>query len=98
MKGLQKHIIFEKFANYFLLLVLVLTFVLFGLLNPNFLSFTNILDILRTASIVGILGMGGSFVMSTGETNFAVGTQATLAAAVLGLVMMYLPDELYWLG
>lgn len=98
MKKMNKHMASEKFASYFMLLALALTFLVFGLINPAYLSATNILDILRTASIIGIIGIGGSFVMSTGETNFAVGTQATLAAAITGLIMMRVPDRFYWIA
>ena len=94
----ETHILKEKFASFFMLIALILTFVIFGAINPSYLSATNILDIMRTASIIGIIGMGGSFVQSTGETNFAVGTQATLGAAILGLIMMYIPDQFYWLA
>ncbi len=98
MKKMTKEKGKEIFASYFMLIVLVLTFVVFGAINKNFFNVTNVLDIVRTASIVGILGMGGSFVSSTGDTNFAVGTQATLAAAILGILMQYVPDQLYWVA
>lgn len=73
--------------RYILLFACVLIFFTFGLLERKFFNITNIMDILRTASIIGLLSISAMMVLPTGEVNFSIGAQATFAAAVYGRLM-----------
>ena len=70
--------------NYFLLIAVVATAILFSILQPAYLNVTNVMNILRTASIYAILSMAGMFVQLTGDINFAMGAQAMVAAGIIG--------------
>jgi len=66
--------------------ILVLVFIFFMSQSPVFLSSTNITNILTAAAILGILVVGQTFVLITG--NFDLSTESTLGLA--GLVGMFL--------
>lgn len=70
--------------SHFLLIAMILMALLFYALQPNFLSVTNLMDILLTASVTGIMAMGGMVSLGVGEINFAVGAQAMVAASIIG--------------
>lgn len=59
--------------------VLVLAFVVFAVIAPNFLSFYALSNILTFASVLGIVTVGIAFLMISGEFDLSVGS--TLAVA-----------------
>lgn len=62
---------FEKFATLIGLLVVIL---IFSLLKPKFLDINNIFNLLRQASINGLLAIGMTFVILTGGIDLSVGS------------------------
>ena len=94
----MKQGLFADAARFLLLGALIVVIVVFGLVNPAFLSATNIMDILRTSSIILLMACGSILIWSTGEINFAVGAQLTLGGAVLGKLMSVLDPSFYPLG
>lgn len=78
--------ILSELPRYFLLIALIIMGLIFGVIQPRFFSLTNCTDILRTASIYSLLGIGGILVMSTGDFNYALGADAMLAAVVTGMM------------
>lgn len=62
---------FEKFATLIGLLVVIL---IFALLKPKFLDINNIFNLLRQASINGLLALGMTFVVLTGGIDLSVGS------------------------
>ncbi len=85
----------KEAARYSLLLLLALIVLFFSMLDPRFFTAKNILDILRTASIIGLMAIGGVMIMISGEINFAIGSQVTLAATLIGKMMTVLPPAMY---
>ena len=65
---------------------LMIGFVFLGLiisiLTPNFLSSTNLLNILRQSSIVGVMAIGTTFVIIGGGFDISVGSLLALTAAM----------------
>ena len=74
-------------ARYLLLIVVVVVFAFFSLLQPKFASMNNIMNIINSAAITGMMAIGMTLVMETGEMNLAVGAEATIAAAVVGKLL-----------
>ncbi len=74
------------FLDNLIWVVLVIVFLFFMSQSPVFLSSTNITNILTAASILGVLVVGQTFVLITG--NFDLSTESTLGLA--GLVGMFL--------
>jgi ribose/xylose/arabinose/galactoside ABC-type transport system permease subunit len=74
-------IAFSKFGIYFAFLGI---FIIIGILSQRFLSFDNIMNVMRQVSFNGILALGMTFVIITGGIDLSVGS--TLAFA--GLVSM----------
>lgn len=77
----------NQLLSRFLLLAVILVSLLFYAIQPKFLNLNNIMDILRTSSIVGIMALGGMYAMAIGEINFAVGGQAMVAACIVGKLL-----------
>lgn len=56
------------------LLMLVVMSLLVGVINPTFFSAKNVINVLRQFSYVGIVAVGGTFVLITGGIDLSVGS------------------------
>lgn len=77
----------DTVAKYFLLIADVLLLLFFGIMRPGFWQLSNLMDIVATAALVGVMAMGASIVMMVGGMNFGVGAEATLTATMLGWML-----------
>ncbi len=68
-------------------LVLVAEGVVWTALSPEFLTLRNITDILRQGSLQGIVAVGGTFVLLTGEIDLTVGSLTSFAGIVAAGIM-----------
>jgi erythritol transport system permease protein len=65
-------------------IALIVLVIVFALLNPNFLTPTNIVIMAKHSAINAILGIGMTFVILTGGIDLSVGSIVGLAAMVAG--------------
>jgi ribose transport system permease protein len=72
------------FNEILLVLVLILLSILISIGNPKFISFANILNILRDSSMAVIAGIGMTMLLITGEVDLSIGS----LAAFVGVVTM----------
>ncbi len=70
-------------VKYWLAFFMVAIFILFTAIQPSFAGISNIITILNTGCIYGIVSMGLNIVMCTGEIDFAVGAELTLSAVAV---------------
>ena len=76
----------DSLKKYGLMIGFILISLVISIITPNFLSYTNIMNILRQSSIIGIMAIGTTFVIIGGGFDISVGSILALAAAmVLGL-------------
>ena len=68
--------------------VLLLICILFAVLTPNFLTESNIINVVRQASINIVLAAGMTFVILTGGIDLAVGSVLGLSAVVAVVVSL----------
>ena len=66
-----------------LLLVVVLLVIIFGILESSFLIRDNIINILRQTAIMGILAVGLTFVVVTGEMDLSFSMTSSLCAVLM---------------
>lgn len=69
-------------SRYGALIFLVVLCIVFGVLSPAFLTPVNIFNVLRQASIYGLLAIGMTFVILTGGIDLSVGSVLALAGLV----------------
>jgi ribose transport system permease protein len=69
------------------LALFVLLFCVFGTVSPRFFSATNMLNILTSASYIGIIAVGMTFVLLTGGIDLSVGSNMYLSGIVAGLLI-----------
>jgi len=74
--------------------ILFLICILFAMLNPNFLTTVNLINVFRQASINIVLAAGMTFVILTGGIDLSVGS-ILACTAVLSLMSSIRP-ELHW--
>ena len=56
-------------------------------LNPNFLSYGNVTNVLARSAFIGIIAVGMTFVITAGGLDLSVGSMAAFIAGVMILVM-----------
>ncbi len=95
---MTKNNFLQHTTKYFLLVAVVMSFVIFGLINPTFLSLSNIMVILKSASVTAILALGMLLIVNTGEIDFAIGSQMTLAGTIVGVMLDSDTFHNYWLA
>ena len=67
---------------------LVLIGVVFQLLNPNFLSPTNLVNLTMQCAAIGTIALGIVLVLLVGEIDLSVGSVSGLAAAILAVAFV----------
>jgi ribose transport system permease protein len=69
------------------LVALVVLVILGTLLNPNFLSYGNVTNVLARSAFIGIISVGMTFVITAGGLDLSVGAMAAFIAGLMILVM-----------
>lgn len=64
---------------------LIVLFIVFSLASPNFLTFSNIVGILLSTAVNGVLALGVTFVIISGGIDLSIGTVMTFAAVMTGV-------------
>mgnify|MGYP000333170163 CR=1 FL=1 len=79
---------------------LILLVLIFSLSSSNFFQFSNIVGILLSTAVIGVLALGSTFVIITGGIDLSVGTVMTLSAVMTGVFITFfgLPVPLGILG
>lgn len=82
-RGRQRLDIRDVLARYGTFIALILLIVVAALLSPRFLSPVNLMNVLRQTAIVGVLGIGMTFVILTAGIDLSVGAMLALSAVLL---------------
>ncbi|AJE49222.1 ABC transporter permease [Celeribacter indicus] len=76
-------------------IVALIALILIGMaLNPNFLSYANITNVLARSAFIGIIAVGMTFVITAGGLDLSVGSMAAFIAGLMILTMNVLTDRL----
>ena len=70
-----------------LLIALIGVFILFTILNKNFLSITNVVNILVAASLVGVVAIGHTYLIIAKQNDLSPGSLAALSGVVVALLL-----------
>jgi len=70
-------------ANYSIIFVFVAIFVVSGIIEPRFLTASNMLLVFRHASIMGMMALGMTFIIIAGGIDLSAGHVAAAAGTVL---------------
>lgn len=73
--------------SYLLLIAAVVVAVIFGLAENSFFKPTNLVEIVRSAAIIGLMGLGETAVQAAGEMDFAVGAETSFGAVMIAIMM-----------
>jgi ribose transport system permease protein len=68
-------------------LALAALIVVGALMNPNFLGYANITNVLARSAFIGIIAVGMTFVIASGGLDLSVGSMAAFVAGLMILVM-----------
>ena len=68
------------------LIFLLQLFLITGIAEPEFLSYSNIISCFNTATMYTLLAIGIAFVIMTGEIDVSIGSTLGLSAAMTGLI------------
>lgn len=68
---------------------LIALIVIFSLAAPDFLSTSNVIAILQSTSVNGVLAIAATLVIITGGIDLSVGTLMTFCAVIAGVVLTY---------
>jgi ribose transport system permease protein len=71
---------------------LLLLVVLGVALNPSFLSWSNLSNVLTRSAFIGIISVGATFVIVTGGIDLSVGAMAALVASLMIIIMNRLTE------
>ena len=70
-----------------LIAAIVLVFILFTALNRNFMSWTNIVNILIAASLVGMVAIGHTYLIIAMQNDLSPGSLAALSGVTVALLL-----------
>ena len=70
-----------------LLCAIIAVFILFTMLNKNFFSFQNIINILVAASLVGLVAIGHTYLIIAGQNDLSPGSVAAFSGTMAALLV-----------
>jgi len=70
-----------------LICAIIAVFILFTVLNKNFLSFQNIVNILVAASLVGMVAIGHTYLIIAGQNDLSPGSLAAFSGTMAALLV-----------
>jgi len=73
--------------NVTLLIVAIAIFVLFGLINHDFISVNSAKNIMNSMSFTGMIAVGMSMLLIAGEVDLASGAESTLCGVIAGMLI-----------
>lgn len=85
MKTLNVKQFVKKYAIYLVLLALI---IIFSIASPQFLRVSNIVNVVRQASMLGIASVGMIFVMIIGGIDLSVGSMVTFVNIIVAYFMV----------
>lgn len=85
---ITKKSVLEIMKSYSLYLAFIVIFITFSLLNKNFLSIDNILNIIVQSSILAIIAVGQTMVILTSGIDLSVGSIVGAVGIGIGLLMV----------
>jgi len=68
---------------------LIVLILVFSFASENFFQFSNIVGILLSTAVIGVLALGSTFVIITGGIDLSVGTVMTLSAVMTGVFITF---------
>ncbi|CAJ1001577.1 MULTISPECIES: ABC transporter permease [Bacillales] len=80
--------------RYGALLAILAVIVFFSIVNENFLSYANLVDILRSISIVTLVAIGVTFSLIVGGFDLSVGSTVSVATVLSASLMVWYRQEL----
>ncbi len=76
---------------------LVAMLIIFSFSSPNFFQTDNLISIMLSTAVSGVLGIGVTFVIITGGIDLSIGTLMTFCAVITGVFITYWGGPV-WLG
>jgi len=80
-------------------MILIMLIILLGIIatvvNPNFIRFTNLINILQQIAVLGIVASGVGMLLISGQIDISVGSQVSLMGVILAMTiqkMLGLPE------
>ncbi|MCA0927967.1 ABC transporter permease [Ruegeria profundi] len=83
MATLTKDRLGSLIASQGILLAFVLFMIAFTIANPKFLSVDNVLSVIRSSAILGVIALGVTFVVISGNLDLSVGSMMSFSTIVV---------------
>ncbi|MEG0767042.1 MAG: ribose ABC transporter permease, partial [Clostridia bacterium] len=87
MKKINAKAMTNLFLNNGILLVILLLILITGIMEPNFLTFSNLVNVLRQNAVVGIVACGMTYCIIGGAYDLSVGSVVSLSGVITILII-----------
>lgn len=68
---------------------LIILVIVFSVASSNFFQFSNLVGILVSTAVIGVLALGATFVIITGGIDLALGTVMTFSSVMVGIIITF---------
>jgi ribose transport system permease protein len=82
--------VIKFFRQYAIFTVLIVIFCIFSIASPSFLQISNLLDLTRQVSMLGIAAVGMTFVVLLGGIDLSIGSLISLINVVTAYIMVHM--------
>ena len=95
MENTNKENVLKRFAsavggnNLVLIGAIIVVFILFTAINPNYLTWTNFVNLLVAASLVGIVAVGHTYLIIAGQNDLSPGSLCAVCGVAVALFLQW---------